>query len=75
MPSGACVRLTSAIKWSDSTYMNVYIDGIPEDKNELSGTCGNFNGDPEDDIWKKGTNDVLTGCHGCVPREYYQTWK
>ena len=69
MPSGACVRTNG---WT------VKIDGIPEDEGKVGGTCGNFNGNRNDDIWKKDTNDVLLpqDCPGyCVPRDYYQTWR
>ena len=43
MPSGFCVRISG---WN---WVDVYMDGIPEDAGQISGICGNFNGDRNDD--------------------------
>ncbi len=66
MPSGACVKVNG---------YTIRIDGIPADKGKVEGTCGNFNGNKYDDVWKKGTNDVKTDAYNTDPVEYYETWK
>ena len=68
MPSGVCVRIKS--RW----WVDLFIDGIPEDHSQISGLCGNFNEDWNDDVVRKDTGST-SECSSYSPAECYETWR
>ena len=46
MPSGACVRIKID---ENKNWMNLDIEGVPEDFNNIRGICGNYNSNMDDD--------------------------
>ncbi len=68
MPSGACVRVEARSQW-----FNLYIDGLPEDKNNGVGLCGNFNGDPDDDMMTPNGTVISSCSYGCP--EFSDHWR
>ena len=68
MGSGSCVRIDVDDRW-----LNIYIDGIAEDKNNVSGLCGNYNEDSTDDF--RTPSGDLTDCTtwGCI--DFANLWK
>ena len=57
MPSGAYVTVQLWLWGGQSKYyMDVTVYPISEDRNHGSGLCGNYNGDPSDDLTPAGSN-------------------
>ena len=69
MPSGA--RVTArVIKLSGyGVFMNVIVYPLKEDYGQSSGLCGNYNGDPSDDLIPAGSTTVDTS-NGNTPLHF-----
>ena len=67
MGSGACVRVYSRVT-------RIYIDGTPEDENNVRGLCGNYNGNPNDDHFTPDGTQVTCPTGGGCP-DMYEPWR
>jgi hypothetical protein len=68
MPSGS--RVKAVLQRSSSStcrYMNVYIYALKNDANKLSGLCGNYNGNPDDDAPAYVINSEVLGAQSRIP--------
>ncbi len=69
MGSGTCVRASAS-----STWLNINIDGFPGHQMMVTGLCGNFNGDFNDDLMSPdGTLMSCSTPNEC--RTYMRTWR
>ena len=85
MGSGACVRMIfgGGNRWivendrrifrRTSAWISVYIDGIVEDKGKVSGLCGNYNGERDDDY--RSPDDEPVSCPSNVCPQFSNLWK
>lgn len=72
MPSGAYVK-ADVFKWG----LNIYMHALAEDQNNSSGLCGNFDGDGQNDLRLKGTEDISTANDEItpIPRDFSESYR
>lgn len=72
MPSGAYIRADS-----HSGGLFIYLYGLPEDQQLSSGMCGNFDGDVQNDLRIKGTDDFdpSNGVQNPIPRQFTESYR
>ncbi len=68
------------MRMNSGYWLNVFIDGIPEDRADengakISGLCGNFNGNENDDLVNLNTGAICTGESSQLAAPCYQTHK
>ena len=85
MGSGACVRMVfgggnrwifEGNRWifrHTSAWISVYIDGIVEDKGKVTGLCGNYNGNRDDDY--RSPEDEPVVCPSNVCPQFSDLWR